>query len=92
MPTNQDFNELIENCTYTWVKYKEIWGGLITSKINGNWIFFPSSESYNYHYWSASSYMDSEIHRALALELYPFGLNTGLSVRYGGNPIRPVTD
>ena len=39
IPTHDEQVELYENCTYSWTTIKGVWGGLFTSKINGNSIF-----------------------------------------------------
>ena len=46
MPTVDDMQELIDNTTYEWVEnYNNsgVNGGLLTSNINGNTLFFPAS-------------------------------------------------
>lgn len=65
MPTRQEMQELIDNCTWTWTVYGERRGYKVTSKKNGISIFLPaagycsSSRCYNIgengYYWSASS-------------------------------------
>ena len=64
MPTLEDFNELIDNCTMTWTTQNEVNGRLFTSNINGNSIFLPAAGDYYYNnlshdvgsYWSSSIY------------------------------------
>lgn len=43
MPTSGQFQELIDNSTYKWVKLNDIEGGLFVSKSNGNSIFLPAA-------------------------------------------------
>jgi len=46
MPTKEDIEELLANCTCAWVEnYKStgVRGALLVSKINGNSIFLPSA-------------------------------------------------
>lgn len=47
MPTQKDFEELLENTTWEWVKTGAkqggIYGWLVTSKKNSNYIFFPAA-------------------------------------------------
>lgn len=64
MPTEDDFQELYDNCDWTRKTVNGVNGYLVTSKINGNSIFFPCSgyghgSSWNYRggggdFWSAS--------------------------------------
>ena len=46
MPTQDEFQELIDNCSVVWTKnYNRTWvaGMVFTSKINGNSVFFPDT-------------------------------------------------
>lgn len=43
IPSPQQFQELIDNCTITWVTIDEVPGKLFTSNINGNVIFLPNN-------------------------------------------------
>lgn len=43
VPTKEQFEELLENCEYAFVKKDGVKGGLFNSKINGNSIFFPAA-------------------------------------------------
>ena len=68
MPTEQEFQELIDNCTRVWTTLQGVSGLLFTSNINGNSVFFPAAGRYNgttlddrgtdAYYWS-SSYLSS---------------------------------
>lgn len=40
MPTEYEFNELIDNCDNEWIKQDKNLGVKFTSKVNGNSIFF----------------------------------------------------
>ncbi len=64
MPTNAEFQELIDNCTWTWTTMNGKNGYKVVSKTNGNSIFLPAAGrrrdtsldlagSYGY-YWSSS--------------------------------------
>lgn len=64
MPTDTEWTELRENCTWTWTTY----GYRVTSKKNGNSIFLPAKLSYDSkvgvyylrdYYWSSSLIADS---------------------------------
>ena len=64
LPSKNDFQELYDNCVWKRVTTNGVNGYLVTSKINGNSIFFPCSgyglgSSWNYrggsgYYWSSS--------------------------------------
>ena len=64
MPTEDDFQELYDNCDWTRKTVNGVNGYLVTSKINGNSLFFPcsgyghnaswDSRGANGYYWSAS--------------------------------------
>ena len=64
MPTTEERQELINNCTWTWTTQNGVNGYKVTSKKNGNSIFLPAA-GYRYdsslyyagsigHYWSSS--------------------------------------
>ena len=65
MPTDAEWKELLEQCTWKWIKYStDTFGYVVTSKANGNSIFLPAAgylvddSRYNAgwrgNYWSAS--------------------------------------
>ena len=68
-PSKEQLNELKENCTSNFTKYKGVNGSLVTSKINGNSIFVPAAGCCLYgsqlgvgelgFLWSSSSYESS---------------------------------
>lgn len=43
IPTKENFKELIIHCTWEWKQQKGVNGYLVTSKINGNSLFFPTT-------------------------------------------------
>ncbi|MCQ2130558.1 MAG: hypothetical protein MJY94_04130 [Bacteroidales bacterium] len=45
LPTKSEMEELLENCTYKMTIQKNVYGCLLTSKINGNSIFIPAGGS-----------------------------------------------
>lgn len=69
MPIKEEQDELVKNCTWTWVKQNGVQGCLVTSKINGNSIFLPATgvhlwdKYYNYEqeggYWTKSLVRDN---------------------------------
>lgn len=58
MPTKEEWEELLEYCTWICTTYHGIWGVRITSKTNGNSIFIPSSGALSYN--SSEIYYDSQ--------------------------------
>ena len=43
MPTPDEFQELIDNCTITWTTQNGVAGNLFTSNLNGKYLFFPAA-------------------------------------------------
>ena len=43
MPTKAEFQELIDNCTWTWYSIEGKRGYIVTSNKNGNCIFLPAA-------------------------------------------------
>ena len=100
MPTLDEQNELLNNCTWTWTIQNGVNGYRVTSKTNGNSIFFPAAGYRNGtgvykggddgSCWSSSLYSSGS---SLAYYLY---FDSDLSDRYGndrygGFPVRPVS-
>lgn len=100
MPTKENFQELFNanNCTWEWTQVNSINGYLVTSKTNGNTLFFPASgirdgSALNYrgsdgYYWSssfinASSAYDLSFNSRTVSPAYN-------NVRRNGFSIRPV--
>ena len=64
MPTDAEWTELRENCTWTWITKNGVNGYEVKSKINGNSIFLPAAGWRGYddlnwtgnygYYWSSS--------------------------------------
>ena len=98
MPTEEQIKELFDNCDWVRKTINGVNGYLVTSKINGNVIFFPASGygvgttwrhrgAYGY-YWSSS--WDSARY-ARYLYFYSDGVNPqDASNRYYGFAVRPV--
>ena len=98
MPTEEQINELFDNCDWVRKTINGINGYLVTSKINGNVIFFPASgdgggTTWNDRgayggYWSSSWYSARD---ARDLYFYPSGVYPQYTDgRYGGFAVRPV--
>lgn len=98
MPTEEQIKELFDNCDWVRKTINGINGYLVTSKINGNVIFFPAS-GYGYgttwnnrgaygYYWS-SSWFSARLARRLLF--YSGGVSPQNSyLRYYGFAVRPV--
>lgn len=93
IPTEEEFNELINNCSYSFTKINNILGFLFTSSNNGESIFFPAtsyaSDPPDGYYWSSSLNV-SYCYSALRMELNISTVHLGSCMRYYGSPIRPV--
>lgn len=101
MPTDEEWTELRNNCTWTWTTQNGVNGRLVTSDINGNSIFLPAAGgrygsdfgyvgSYGY-YWSSSLNPD---YPDLAWSVY-FNSDyvfRSSYYRYYGLSVRPVMD
>ena len=97
-PSDDEFQELYDNCTWEWTSENGYYGIRFTSKINGNSIFLPASGygggtswynrgSYGY-YWS-SSFSSARNARYLLFSsggVVPQNYND----RYGGFAVRAV--
>ena len=99
MPTEAEFQELIDKCTWEWTEMNGKNGYKVTSKVNGNSIFLPAAgwrddtslycAGSDGDYWSGSL---SEDNSYGAHELY-FGSVDHYTVyvdRYLGHSVRPV--
>lgn len=98
MPTKDEMDELINNCTWTWITLNGVNGYQVSG--NGNFIFLPAAGyrygaslyyagSYGY-YWSATPYSDS--FRACYL-LFDSDYYYWYSYyRYYGLAVRPVSE
>ena len=99
MPTREERDELLNNCTWKWTTQNGVYGYKVTSKKNGNSIFLPAagyrfvSSLYNVgsygDYWSSSLYSG---YPSDACNL-DFGSDYVVRVsytRYYGFSVRPV--
>ena len=59
MPTEADFQELLDNTTNAWITINSVNGRKFTSKINGNSIFIPAAGQHvnNSHYHTNEGYV-----------------------------------
>ena len=105
MPTNADWEWLIEHCAWQWTRQNGVWGMLVTSKIEGytsNSIFLPAAgcrmDDGHYNasergfYWSAS--LDDNYSNGARHVLFYSGADpsTKYESRYWGFSIRPVSE
>ena len=100
IPSWDDFDELLVNCTSEWTTQNGVIGRLFTSKTNGNSIFLPASGvCYNYNldgegtegaYWSSSLYTDQP-DSAWGLVFYSNDVVCFNDYRYLGFSIRPIS-
>ena len=104
IPTQEEVQELIANCTFVWTNYKSASGFEITSKINGTKIFMPavgyymgtSSCSYygsNGSYWTASAFTGEKTGNAYYILMTSGrGFRLDYTSYHSAHPIRPVTE
>lgn len=98
MPTVEEFNELLVNCTWEWTNQKGVDGYMVVSNkagYNDRSIFLPMAgigireEIYNSgRYWTSS--LDTLAIRALNLDMYSDDVRLDNSSRDLGYTIRPV--
>ena len=102
MPTDAEWTELRENCTWTWTTKNGVNGYEVKSKTNGNFIFLPAA-GYRYNdglrnagdygnYWSSSLDTDDtgDTGSAWYVYFYSDGVDRDYDDRYGGQSVRPV--
>ncbi len=99
MPTDAEWTELCEQCTWTWTTQNGVRGYQVTSKTNSSFIFLPAagSRSGRYligvggsgSYWSSSLY-EGGPHIAWNPYFDSGGVDGYYDPRYGGLSVRPV--
>lgn len=100
MPKESEMQELIRDCTWTWIIQDGINGYMITGP-NGNSIFLPAAgwltgvlshyKEMDGGYWTSTPDYDQEIAIRLLFSHRYVGLNNGYTRDYG-HSIRPVFD
>ena len=101
MPTDEEWTELRENCTWTWTTQGGVNGRLVTSNSNGNSIFLPAAGdrlgtslictgSYG-RYWSSSLRTRSP-YGAWSVYFSSGLVSRYYDFRYVGDSVRPVTE
>ena len=99
MPTVDERDELLDNCTWTWTTQNGVYGCKVTGP-NGNSIFLPAAGSRDGtgvdgrggigFCWSSSLY-SSYSDRACSLGFDSNYPGRYASLRYNGYPVRPVS-
>ena len=102
MPSQEEFEELRTNCTWTWTQKNGVYGYRVTSNVSGytdNSIFLPANGMFNGsslsdggtigNYWSSSSSEENTYH-AISPYFSSSYVKSGNCYRYFGLGIRPV--
>ena len=100
MPTKAEFQELIDNCTWTWTTQNGHKGYKVTGK-NGQSIFLPAAgyrrgatlngDGEDGYYWSSTPY-ESYTDRACIVYFFEGGRNVNEGYRYNARSVRPVLE
>ena len=98
MPTQLEFQELFDNCTWTWITQGDHNGCKVTSKSNGNSIFLPAAGMYydvyftsgQGHYWSSSLYYENAPSLSWCVIFDWRGWGLSWNSREYGLSVRPV--
>jgi hypothetical protein len=99
MPTKEQFEELIANTRENWRMSGEVKGIVLTSKVNGNTLFFPMvSNAFSgiidknpyYSSYNSDSLYDKNDNNTLNLNLLDSFCMVNKTLRYYGSPVRPV--
>ena len=97
MPSMEQVQELVDNCDWEYTTFNGVYGRKATSKINGKFIFLPTTGFYDgtsrkndsyYDYWSRS--IDSDVPYNVYSLRYNEGKGWGSYYRYFGQSVRPV--
>ncbi|MDY4512786.1 MAG: hypothetical protein SPE10_04980, partial [Paludibacteraceae bacterium] len=99
MPTDAEWTELRENCTWTWITKNGVNGYEVKSNINGNSIFLPAAgyrdfdgldDAGYYGYYCSSSLLTGGPVSAWGVVFGSDYVGRGYSSRYYGHSVRPV--
>ena len=99
MPTDAEWTELRENCTWTWTTKNDVNGYEVKSKINENAIFLPAAgccyeggfaDAGSYGLYWSSSLSTGNPSGAWYLNFYSGGATKRNYARYYGRSVRPV--
>ena len=99
MPTNDEFQELLDNATFEWITVGTVSGARLTSKINGSVIFLPAAglglggmvddTGVSGYYWTSTLYENKPAF-AQNMYFYSGGADCRTNFRYRGLAVRPV--
>ena len=100
MPTQADFNELLDNCDWSWVTQNGVNGWKVTSRKDSSRSIFLPAAGYRYgtdlnyvgssgYYWSSSLSTDGP-YCAWYLSFNSDDHGTNYNYRYVGRSVRPV--
>ena len=98
MPMFAEWEELLDNCTWTWVTLNGVNGRLVTAS-NGNSIFLPAAGSWNnaklydagsWGYYKSSSLYEPGSYRARGVTFFSDAIMRSMNDRYYGECVRPV--
>lgn len=103
MPTDEEMQELINNCKWEWITVNEVYGYKVTSKKNGNSIFLPAAgacedallyfNAERGYYWSSSPYGNGTGGVSDYLRFYStHGPSVYWLKRFCGCSVRPVKE
>lgn len=102
IPTQDQWAELLDKCTWNWTQENGVNGWMVTSKLNGNFFFLPAAgilDRTNLFddgqfgcFWSSSLCVDDADHLydAWSVAGYSNGMGWEGDFRCGGIPVRPV--
>lgn len=99
MPTDAEWTELREQCTWTWTTQNGVYGRKVTSKTNGNSIFLPAAgcrcgsslfRAGSYGYCWSSSLDAGSPYSAWCVLFNSSGVGRLGSYRFYGQSVRPV--
>ncbi len=99
MPTNEEWQELLDNTTNTWTTRNGVNGRLFTAT-NGNSLFLPAAGDRNWRYilspgrycryWSKSLYTGSNHYVWFLFSGLEYDCAMTTAFRFDGMPVRPV--
>lgn len=101
MPTAEEYQELIDNCTFKLYSYNGQRGYLATSRINGQYLFIPSAGSSELAPVTDGAYWTSSLHEGNDAYARTFEIRTGTQSgdywmsqfrRNSGRSVRGVQD
>lgn len=101
LPTEAEWQELLDNCTWTWTKQGGHKGYMVTSRKNGASIFLPAAgccfgslrqNPGNLGFYLSSTPYENDAQSACHLRFLGDFLNVDWYYRHGGHSVRPVLE